>query len=76
MAEITIQYCVVWNYHPRAAGLADDIKKEFGEDATLVKGRDGVFEVTVDGELVYSKRELGRFPNPGEVEDSLRSKLA
>ena len=27
-----------------------------------------MFEVTFAGDLVYSKRALGRFPNPGEVE--------
>jgi len=26
-----------------------------------------VFDVVVDGRLVYSKRETGRFPEPGEV---------
>jgi selenoprotein W-related protein len=27
----------------------------------------GVFEVTVDGNLVFSKKALGRFPEDGEV---------
>ena len=30
-------------------------------------GSGGVFDVTVDGKLVYSKHQTGRFPNPGEV---------
>jgi selT/selW/selH-like putative selenoprotein len=34
---------------------------------TLVKGSGGVFEVVVDGTLVFSKHEGGRFPDPGEV---------
>jgi selenoprotein W-related protein len=32
-----------------------------------VPSRGGVFEVTVDGRLVFSKRTLGRFPNEGEI---------
>ena len=36
-------------------------------DAKLTKGSGGVFDVVVDGKLVYSKRETGRFPEPGEV---------
>jgi selenoprotein W-related protein len=36
-------------------------------DATLVKGSGGQFEVSVDGKLVFSKKQLGRFPDPGEV---------
>jgi selenoprotein W-related protein len=33
----------------------------------LVRSSGGVFEVTVDGRLVFSKRELGRHAEPGEV---------
>ena len=33
----------------------------------LVASRGGVFEVTVDGRLVFSKRKSGRFPDDGEV---------
>jgi selT/selW/selH-like putative selenoprotein len=35
--------------------------------AKLVKGSGGIFDVTVDGVLVFSKFEVGRFPDPGEV---------
>lgn len=36
-------------------------------DATLVKGSGGEFEVTVDGRLVFSKRQEGRFPETEEL---------
>ncbi len=52
------------------------MKDRFGLDATLVKGRDGVFEVTHDGDLIYSKKANGRFPDAGEVEEVLASRLA
>jgi selT/selW/selH-like putative selenoprotein len=29
----------------------------------LIESRGGVFEVVVDGELVFSKRATGHFPN-------------
>jgi len=32
----------------------------------------GVFEVTVDGKLVFSKKALNRHPNPGEVVELIR----
>ena len=38
----------------------------------LVKSYGGVFEVTVDGRLAFSKRRTGRFP----TEDELRALLA
>jgi len=34
---------------------------------TLVKSSGGVFEVTVDGKLLFSKKALGRHAEPGEV---------
>ena len=31
----------------------------------------GVFEIFRDGDLIFSKRRLGRFPEPGEIVDLL-----
>ena len=36
-------------------------------DLRLVTGGQGVFDVTVDGELIYSKGQTGRHANEGEV---------
>jgi selenoprotein W-related protein len=33
----------------------------------LVESSGGVFEVTVEGRLVFSKKQLGRHAEPGEV---------
>jgi selT/selW/selH-like putative selenoprotein len=38
----------------------------------LIKGDDGIFDVRVDGELIYSKHETGRFPEPEEILSDLR----
>jgi len=37
------------------------------ESLTLTTGSKGVFDVTVDGELLYSKQATGRHANEGEV---------
>ena len=36
-------------------------------ELTLVMGDKGVFDVEVDGELLYSKGQTGRHANSGEV---------
>jgi predicted Rdx family selenoprotein len=36
---------------------------------TLVTGSKGVFDVVVDGNVIYSKSETGRHAEPGEVLD-------
>ena len=38
-----------------------------GVATEMIEGGGGVFEVVVDGALVFSKKELGRFPDAGEV---------
>jgi hypothetical protein len=41
--------------------------KEQGFDATIAAGRSGQFDVVDDGKIVFSKHEVKRFPEPGEV---------
>jgi selT/selW/selH-like putative selenoprotein len=48
------------------------LDQEFGTSTRLIKGANGVFEVIVDGDLVFSKRSTGRFPDDGEVAESIR----
>jgi selenoprotein W-related protein len=69
--RLTIKYCVSWNYLPRATSLAAEISAQFGVQAELVKGSGGVFDVTVDGALIYSKHRTGRFPDNAEVLQAL-----
>lgn len=38
-----------------------------GFDATPLEGEKSQFDVVADGELVFSKQESGRFPEPDEV---------
>ena len=42
---------------------------------TLIKSRGGVFEVTLDGALLFSKKESGRFPAAGEIAGLLAARL-
>ena len=37
------------------------------ESLTLVTGGAGIFDVEIDGELLYSKHATGRHAEPGEV---------
>lgn len=37
------------------------------DELRLIPGENGIFDVTVDGEIVFSKHKVGRFPEPGEV---------
>jgi selenoprotein W-related protein len=55
--------------------LEAEIVEEFsGAEVQLIESSGGVFEVMLDGALVFSKRELGRHAHPGEVMAILRSR--
>jgi selT/selW/selH-like putative selenoprotein len=51
--------------------LADSLKSRFGEDTAITPGKSGQFDVFINGELVFSKAQTGRFPLDGEVEDRI-----
>jgi selenoprotein W-related protein len=44
-------------------------------DLTVVMGSKGVFDVEVDGELLYSKHANGRHANDGEVLELFRQRV-
>jgi len=47
------------------------LDKTLGVKAELVPGRNGIFDVIVDGKLVFSKSKAGQFPEPGEIGNKL-----
>ena len=49
--------------------MRESIEKQFGVKAELIKGSGGVFEVSLNNSLIFSKKDLGRFPNENEIED-------
>jgi len=56
----------------RAAGLAEQIKKATGAEVQLIRSSGGAFEVRKDGELIFSKLQTGRFPEPEEILSKLK----
>jgi selT/selW/selH-like putative selenoprotein len=38
----------------------------------LIKGANGIFDVAVDGMLIFSKNRDGRFPGEAEIADAIR----
>jgi len=51
--------------------LAAKIKEAFDVPSTLKIGRPGQFDVVVDGKLLFSKQNEGRFPEDQEVVDAM-----
>tara|TARA_Y100000590_G_C14922255_1_gene714278 strand:+ start:343 stop:519 length:177 start_codon:yes stop_codon:yes gene_type:complete len=58
--------------------LAEQLLKDFKQDIeafTLIPSSGGRFEVTLDGDLIYSKLQEERFPEYNEVEPHLKKKV-
>jgi selT/selW/selH-like putative selenoprotein len=55
--------------------LAAELKQAWPEtDIRLVASSGGVFEVKVDGDLIFSKKALRRHAEPGEVVKLIRAR--
>ena len=57
--------------------MADELLSALGRQLTGVTlriGQRGDFEITSDGDLIFSKQQLDRFPNAGEIAQLLRTR--
>jgi selT/selW/selH-like putative selenoprotein len=55
--------------------VSAEIKDAFPDaDVELIDGGRGVFDVTVDGELLYSRHQTRRHMSPGEVVSLLNAR--
>ena len=45
------------------------------ETIEVVTGAGGIFDVHLDGELVFAKSMLGRYPDPDDVVPLIRERL-
>lgn len=47
--------------------MAAEIENKLDESSRLFQSSGGVFEIEYKGQLIFSKKTLGRFPEEGEV---------
>lgn len=63
---------------PRAVGLTDELLSGWApiiKDIELVPSSGGRFEVTLDGDLIFSKAALKRHAQPDEVAGIVRDRI-
>ncbi len=80
LLEVKVTYCAPCGYTQRAAELTSEILGErdlefYIGSWTLIPDKGGKFEVEVNGELVFSKKQLERHAEPGEVRAAIVAKL-
>ena len=80
LMDISIAYCAPCGYAPRVISLTQEIigtrdLEAYIRSWTLTPSSGGVFEVTINGELVFSKKALGRHAEDGEIKTIITQKL-
>lgn len=77
--RIEIEYCTQCRWLLRAGWMAQELLATFEADVgevALVPGSGGIFEVRVDGQKVWSRKERGRFPELAELKQLVRDRVA
>lgn len=75
---LKIEYCTAWGYLGRAVALTRAILNEHKNDfseVTIIPSSGGVLEVSLNDELIFSKKNLDRYPEKDEVEDLVKEKI-
>ena len=77
---IEITYCRLCGWGLRASWMAQELLTTFAEElgsVTLTPDvTGGVFEVRVDSDLVWSRKEMGRLPDIKELKKLVRDHVA
>ena len=77
--KVRIRYCTQCRWLLRSAWMAQELLTTFDteiSELTLEPGTGGVFEVTVNDEVVWSRKDAGRFPEITELKQLVRDVLA
>ena len=76
---ITIEYCTQCRWLLRAAYFAQELLTTFEQEAggvLLVPGIGGVFDIRVEGAVVWSRAERQGFPEIKELKQLIRDRVA
>jgi selenoprotein W-related protein len=77
--RVEITYCAQCRFILRATWLTQELLMTFDTDlgeVSLVPAGGGIFEVRVDGELIWSKKGQGRFPDSKELKQLVRDRVS
>ena len=77
--DIEIRYCNRCGWMLRASWIAQEILRTFEEDVSQVAlkpdANGGVFEIRLNGALLFSRKEMERFPEAKEVKQLIRDRI-
>ncbi|WP_242631275.1 SelT/SelW/SelH family protein [Rubinisphaera italica] len=77
--KITINYCTQCRWLLRSAWMAQELLTTFEQELSEVAlrpGTGGVFEITINGKLLWSRAEQGGFPDIKVLKQIVRNVIA
>jgi selenoprotein W-related protein len=77
--RLELEYCTQCRWLMRAGWTAQELLTTFVDElaeVSLVPGKGGIFEVRLDGETLWSRKEERRFPEMAELKQRLRDRIA
>ena len=76
--NVEIEYCAQCRFILRASWMAQEILMTFGENIeslSLKPSSGGVFTIRLNDEILFSKKEEGRFPESKEIKQMIRDRV-
>ncbi|MET0193229.1 MAG: SelT/SelW/SelH family protein [Hyphomicrobiaceae bacterium] len=77
---IEITFCRLCGWGLRAGWMAQELLTTFAEEVGSLQltpdATGGVFDVRINGELIWSRKERGRFPESKELKQLVRDRIA
>ncbi|OGT66471.1 MAG: selenoprotein [Gammaproteobacteria bacterium RIFCSPLOWO2_02_FULL_47_50] len=77
--RVEIEYCTQCRFILRAGWMAQELLMTFaGElgEVALIPGQGGIFEIRLNGKLLFSRKAAGRFPESKEIKQLVRDVIA
>lgn len=77
--RVEIEYCSQCRFILRASWMAQELLTTFADElgeVALVPGTGGIFEVRLNGERLWNKKQAGRYPEPKEIKQLIRDRIA
>ena len=82
MVDLEITYCQPCGHQPRAVELVNQLLAEYGMPlnkkltVALKPADSGIFDIVLDGQLIFSRKQEGRFPTVDEIKKQIEPKLS
>lgn len=77
--RLEITYCRRCRFLPRACWITQELLTTFADElgeVALIPGESGVFQVRLQGEVIFDRAETGRFPEPKALKQVIRDRIA